>query len=274
MAELQDKLIRANGLMLHYLDWGNTGAMPVVLLHGICGQAHYWDFFAAAMRDDYHILAIDQRGHGDSEWAQSYKPADYVLDLDDFTAKLGIRDLVLIGHSMGGMNALLYAARRPDQVAKLVIIDIGPEIGVSGIERILSQWNTVPQAFESLEEAARYMKQVEPRYSDAFVQHELKYGLRRDEQGRFVPKYDKALQNTELRSPELLWGYLEQTVCATLVLHGSESDILLPDVARRMGDVLPFGSVVEIDRAGHSIPGDNPQAFEAAVRGFLEERHN
>ena len=86
----KDKLIITNGLRLHYLDWGNAGATPMVLLHGLTNNAHYWDFFASSMKQDYHILVLDQRGHGDSSWTESYGPRDYILDLGAFITNLGL----------------------------------------------------------------------------------------------------------------------------------------------------------------------------------------
>jgi len=265
----EDKFIRANGLSLHYLDWGQPDAVPMVLLHGLCGNAHYWDFFTLKTRQDYYGLALDQRGHGDSSWAESYGPKDYVLDLEAFTAKLGLSNMVLIGHSMGGINAIIYTARHPDQVGRLVIVDIGPEIASTGIERMERERASEPVTFESEEEAVEYLRKIQPRHSDAFIQHEVRYAFKRDEAGRLMFKYDKALRKTELRSPEWLWEYLGQVICPTLVLRGSESDILLADVAQRVSSTLPLSSLVEIAGAGHSIPGDNPQAFEAAVSRFL-----
>jgi len=263
-----DKWLIANSLNLHYLDWDNPDAAPMVLLHGLCGNAHYWDFFSQGIKN-YHVLAPDQRGHGDSSWAKSYAPRDYVLDLEAFVTDLGLNDIVLIGHSLGGINAVIYAARHPDLVSRLVIVDIGPEIATAGTERLRKDLADTPEAFDSEEEAVRYMKQTEPRYSDAFIQREVECSLKRDEAGRLRFKYDRALLATDLRSPEWLWEYLEQVICPTLLIHGAESDILLADIAQRVCNTLAFGTLVDIDRAGHSIPGDNPEAFEAAVRRFL-----
>jgi pimeloyl-ACP methyl ester carboxylesterase len=102
-----------------------------------------------------------------------------------------------------------------------------------------------------------------------FVTHHARYAVRQDKKGRFVFKCDPGLQSTELRSPEWLWEYLEQIICPTLVVHGEESDLLSPEVAQQMVDILPFGSLVEVDCAGHSIPGDNPEGFERAISPFL-----
>jgi esterase len=267
----EDKFIIANDLNLHYLEWGNPSATPMVLLHGLCGNAHYWDFFARNMRGDYHILALDQRGHGDSDWAQSYGPKDYVLDLEAFVAQLGLDNIVLIGHSMGGINAVIYTARHPELVSRLVIVDIGPEIAAAGVERMERERASEPEAFGSEEEAISYMRKLEPRQPDDFVRHQMKYALRREEKGRLTFKYDKKLRGTELRSPQWLWEHVNQIICPALLIHGAESDMLAAEVAQTMAGSLAFGSVIDVEGAGHSVPGDNPKAFEAVVRDFLRD---
>jgi pimeloyl-ACP methyl ester carboxylesterase len=221
------------------------------------------------MKRDYHVLALDQRGHGDSSWAETYRPGDYVLDLEVLTQKLRLNSIVLIGHSMGGINAVIYAARHPDQVSQLVIVDIGPEIAAPGIKRMEEQRASEPEAFGSEEEAVEYMKQLEPRHSEVFTQKQVRYAFKRDEEGKLTFKYDRVLASTELRSPKWLWEYLKEVICPTLVVHGQESDILLAEVAQRVANSLPFGSLVDVASAGHSVPGDNPEAFEVAVRNFL-----
>lgn len=264
-----DKLIKINGLNLHYVEWGSSSAVSMLLLHGLCAHAHYWDFFADSMKDDYHILALDQRGHGDSDWAESYGPKDYVLDLELFVASLRLDGFVLIGHSMGGINTIIYAARHPELVKALVVVDISPEINSGGIERMENERAGEPESFGSEEEAISYMKKLETRHSDEFVRYQVKYALKQDDKGKLTFKYDKALRSTELRSPAWLWEYVSQVVCPTLLVHGTESDMLATEVAKTMGGNLAFGSVVDVEQAGHSVPGDNPQAFEAAVNEFL-----
>ena len=265
----ESKLIKINGLSLHYLDWGNSNSAPVVLLHGLCGSAHYWDFFASSIASEYHVIALDQRGHGNSSWANSYGPKAYVLDLETFTDNLGLDKFVLIGHSMGGINAIIYAAQHPDLISALIIVDIGPEINSAGIERMERERAIEPEAFGSEEEAISYMKKVEPRQSNDFIQHQVKYALKQDNKGNLTFKYDPALRSTELRSPDWLWDYIGHVVCPTLLIHGLESDMLAAEVATLMVSKLAFGSLVDIGKAGHSVPGDNPEAFEATVCKFL-----
>ena len=265
----EDKFIQIDNLSLHYLDWGNKDAVPIVLLHGLCGNAHYWDFFARSVANEYRLIAVDQRGHGDSDWAESYGPRDYVLDLEAFVDNLKLSQFVLIGHSMGGINAIIYAARHPEQVSALVIVDIGPEIAAAGVERMERERSGEPEAFGSEEEAISYMRKLEPRQSEDFIRYQMKYALKRDEKGRLTFKYDKKLRGTELRSPTWLWEHVNQIICPALLIHGAESDMLAAEVAQAMGGSLAFGSVIDVEGAGHSVPGDNPEAFEAAVRDFL-----
>ncbi len=209
----EDRIIKIDDISLHYLDWGNTGAVPIVLLHGLCANAHDWDFFARNMANEYHLLAVDQRGHGDSGWAENYGTRDYVLDLEACVDSLKLSEFVLIGHSMGGINAIIYAARHPDQVSALVIVDIGPDLAATGIERMERERGSEPEAFGSEEEAISYMRKLEPRQPDDFIRHQMKYALRPEEKGRLAFKYDKKLRGTELRSPTWLWEHVNQIIC-------------------------------------------------------------
>jgi len=267
--DAEDKWTTAKSLNVHYLDWGNPSAPAMLLLHGLCGNAHYWDFFAQRVRQDYHVLVPDLRGHGDSSWAASYGPRDYVLDLEAFVDEIGMSSTVLVGHSISGITAIAYAARQPDRVSKLTIVDIGPEIAAVGAQRLQEELARQPETFDSEEKAIAYMKLLEPRQSDTYVQQQVKYALKTDDLGRLRFKHDRALCDTQVRSPEWLWEYLEQVVCPTLVVHGVESDMLLAEVALKMRDKLPFGSTVDIEGAGHSVPRDNPKGFEVVIRRFL-----
>ena len=119
----RDCLADINGLKLHYLDWGREGLPPMVLLHGFSAHAHYWDGFAAKMRDNFHVYALDQRGHGDSEWATDYGPETMPADFASFVDQLGLDRFVLLGHSMGGGVAFRYAASHPERIENLIIVD-------------------------------------------------------------------------------------------------------------------------------------------------------
>src|ERR1700730_3859733 len=135
-----EELIEMHGLRCHLRDWPakRSNAPSLVLLHGFTGHARSWDSFAEAMTDRYRVLALDQRGHGESGWAPAdrYATSDMADDLVAFVAALGLADFSLVGLSMGGMVAMEFAGRRPPELASVVIVDIGPEIITSGVERI------------------------------------------------------------------------------------------------------------------------------------------
>ncbi|MBF8299492.1 MAG: hypothetical protein HW397_541, partial [Dehalococcoidia bacterium] len=132
--EYTDRRVTLGSLRFHYLDWGNPRAQPMLLLHGGGQTAHSWDEFSRAMRDRYHVIALDQRGHGDSQWSPDkiYSLHAQLRDVSRFVVKLGLNKIVLIGLSMGGRNAIAYAAVHPEKLNRLVIVDIGPETMARG----------------------------------------------------------------------------------------------------------------------------------------------
>ena len=134
-SEPASAFVDVDGLRLHYLDWDGS-APPLVMLHGFSGHAHTWDRTAAVLSNQYRVLALDQRGHGDSEWAPRYGSKPLVTDLLHFLDALKLNKVVLMGLSMGGNVAYLFAAMYPERVERLVILDIGPEISSIGVDRI------------------------------------------------------------------------------------------------------------------------------------------
>lgn len=265
----QDNWIDINGVKLHYLDWGNPSAQPLVSLHGFCSYAHYWDPFARSLSRDYHVIVPDLRGHGESDWAASYSIQDAAADLDEFFQALKLKNIVLIGLSMGGLISICYTATFPNRVSKLVIVDIGPELAPAGIEHIQRDLANEPEFFYSADEAFQYLKQVQPFHSDAFLRHQVRHALKPDEAGRLRFKYHKVLCRIDLQSPLWLWDYLDKITCPTLVVHAVDSDMLTDETAQKMVARLPHGSLAEVAHATHNIVGDNPEGFESAVRKFL-----
>lgn len=268
----QDEYLIANGLRLHYLDWGGESRPPMVLLHGFTGNAHAWDPFAAAMQPYCHVLALDQRGHGDSEWAKDgYATEQYVADLAAFAEALRLGRFIPMGLSMGAINAMVYAAAHPTKVDKLVIVDIGPQIPRQTLERMRQSPNPDPGVFESEEEVVQFLRSQNPRPSLEFWRAAARHSTKRQPDGKLIWKWDPALRAPQGPPPRRaeLWRCLEQIACPTLIVRGKESDILAPETAQRMVETLPCGKLVEIEGAGHTIPDDNPEALAAAVRDFL-----
>jgi pimeloyl-ACP methyl ester carboxylesterase len=187
---------------------------------------------------------------------------------------LGLNDLILVGHSLGGIIATIYASHHPDQINRLVIVDIGPQITATGFERMKAVRQGEPKSFASEDEVKAYLRRIEPRQSTEFIQHFIHYALKKDQENRLAFKYDKALYNLILRSPTWLWDDLEQVICPTLVMNGQDSDLLDLKVAQKMVEKLPFGNLAVIEKAGHNLLGDNPEVFCSSMREFLLTSHN
>jgi esterase len=275
MAAVRDEMIELRGLRFRYRDWApaRPGAPDLALLHGFTGHARSWDAFAEAMSDRYRVLALDQRGHGETDWAPSdaYGVADMADDLAAFVRALGLKGFTLLGLSMGGMVAMEYAGRKPAELARLVIVDIGPEIIASGSARIREgvQASDVFDSREAAFAAARAVNSVPP---EAHHRHRIDNSLMRTEDGRWTYRYDRALRSGNTLRPrdaEGAWRSCAQIAVPTLLMRGENSDILAPEVAKRMMEVVPQASFVEIKGAGHPIPLDTPDAFLAEARVFL-----
>ncbi len=136
MVQIQDKFITLNGLRFHYRDWGKEGAPALIALHGLTFTDYAWDTTARGLCDRYRVLALDQRGHGETEWAKEYKISNGVGDLDAFGCALGLKKFAIVGHSMGSLVTYNYAPSHPDQVEQLVSVDFGPEIMLAFGQRL------------------------------------------------------------------------------------------------------------------------------------------
>ncbi|MBI3326478.1 MAG: alpha/beta hydrolase [Nitrospinae bacterium] len=246
----------------------------MLLLHGFSSHAHYWDTFARAMGDAFHVLALDQRGHGDSDWAKdgAYTVDDHATDIGAFHDQLMLDPVVLIGLSMGGRNAIMYTGIHPGKVEKLVIVDIGPDIDPRGAERVRRTAADAPEEFTAIDEAVAYLRPLNTRASEVSLRYRVEHGLKQLPNGRYTWKYDTFLREQRRKGtppPVDLWPVVRRIKVPTLILRGSESDVFAPETARRMQDMIPTSQLVEIPGAGHSIPADAPATFEQAVRAFV-----
>src|SRR5207248_1911376 len=186
------------GLRLHYPDGGGGGRPPLVFLHGGCLTAHTWDLVCLAMRNEFRCLALDQRGHGDSEWSPTldYAPAAHARDLEALVAHLSLERPVLVGQSMGGMNALAYAARPGAQLAGLVLVDVGPDIRWQGAARI-ADFVQGPAELDSVEAFVVRARAFNPSRDPRLLRRSLLHNLRRLPDGRLTWKYDRRALSPE-----------------------------------------------------------------------------
>lgn len=271
-----DELIELRGLRFHYRDWaGQKPGLPIlVLLHGYTGHSRSWDTFAAGMTDRYRVLALDQRGHGESAWTDpaGYGTDDMADDLRAFVKALGLKSFVLLGLSMGGMVSIRYAGGKPAELSKLVIVDIAPTIEPAGMLRIQTGVRA-PDVFVSKDDAIRASTLANPRSPESEVRHRVLHNLMQIADGQWTWRYDRALRDPKVprvRMPEALgWESAANIGVPTLVVRGAESDILSPATAERLCAAIKGAKVVEVPNAGHSVPLDNPPGFLQAVRGFI-----
>ena len=268
------KFVTVNGLRLRYLDWGASGLPPVVCVHGYTSSAEAFNAPARHLQDRFHIIAPDVRGHGESAWSPTaaYQYGDQIGDLAALVDELQLSRFALIGTSMGGIIAMGFAARYPDQLRALVINDIGPE-PETGSQRITEMVGGRPEDFASVEEAMAYRRRMSPIVASRSIedQRELALGvLRQRPDGRWVWKMDPAYVEQRVRhgAPPRppLWPALRTLPVLTLVVWGSDSDVLSEGQARRMAETLPRGELVAVPGVGHAPTLMEPTALAALER--------
>ena len=271
----QERRVAVGDMRFRYLDWGREGGRPILFLHGGALTAHTWDLCCLALRDDYHCMALDQRGHGDSDWAADadYSIASQREDVKGFAEAVGLENFVLVGMSMGAINGLAYAIEYPETLSALVLIDAGPNVRRPGSTRIRDFVNggAKPETLEAIIERALAFN---PRRDPLILRRSLMHNLRRQEDGNWVWKYDRRRfqgMGGEKHAEERrsLADGLARVTCPTFVVRGSESDVFHDEDAERLASGLPNGRWIKIPRAGHTVQGDNPKDLVAALREFL-----
>jgi pimeloyl-ACP methyl ester carboxylesterase len=271
-----EREVAVSDIKLRYQEWGNPSAPPIVMLHGFGVSGHMFDEFAERMQDHYRLLALDQRGHGDSEWAPDgdYTRDSFVNDLEGFRAALGLERFILVGHSMGGLNSVAYVNRYREHVRALVLVDVGPESAKEGVDNIV-RFTRGPDELD-FDEFVEMAHRFNQRRTIENIRERMRHRLRPLENGKWTWKFDKRFREpdsglrigSELTNDET-WALFRGVRVPTLLVRGAESDVLTQAVAERAASEMPRATLVIVPSAGHSVPGDNPDAFTAAVREFL-----
>ncbi len=270
-AVVTDRFVTLNGLRFHYREWGDPAAPPLVVLHGVSSHARTWDTFAEAMASRYRVLTLDQRGHGESDWADDYAPERRVEDLAAFADALGLEKLSLLGLSMGGICAYGYGAKYPERLEKLVIVDIAPELETTGMRRIGQGFAQLSE-FDDPEQAVAQSRAANPRPPEDALRHRVLNNLKQRDDGKWVWRYDPNVSGVTRgprQDPEPVWASFRAITCPALLIRGAESDLLGRAAAERMTREMPNCQLVEVPNAGHSVPLDNPPGFLAAASAFL-----
>ena len=275
-------------LRLHYVDWGNAGAPPLLLVHGGRDHCRNWDWVARRLRDRFHVIAPDLRGHGDSGWAigGGYDMGAYIYDLAQIVHQKAMAPVTLIAHSLGAGIALNYAGAFPDQVARIVAIEgLGPspallaEQGRRGVDERLRAWvkdrrdnsGRAPRRYASLAEATARMAEENPHLSAEQARHLTLYGALQNEDGTYSWKFDNharwggGVGGLSHADQQTLWGRITAPV---LLVRGTESwasDPVKDGRIRHFKDAR----LVNVEGAGHWAHHDQLEVFMAAVEGFL-----
>jgi pimeloyl-ACP methyl ester carboxylesterase len=269
-AQARSRSLASGGLRLHALEWGAPGAPPLCFLHGGSAHAHWFDAVAPAFADRFHVLSLDQRGHGLSQWPAppAYRTQDFAGDLLEVMAALGWTEMALVGHSMGGHNAMCFAAWHPERVRRLAIVDSRPAIPRDRLA-LMQQRGHRPLRRHASPEAAVAAFRLLPRETLAprdLLAHLARVGIV-EQGGGWTYRFDPACNGT--REPVDAWPLLGAIRCPTLILRGEKSPILPRRMAEEMAARIPGARLGEIPGVYHHLVLDAPAAFVAALDAFL-----
>ncbi|MDP9238893.1 MAG: alpha/beta hydrolase [Chloroflexota bacterium] len=263
----------ARGICFRYLEWGDASSPPMVLLHGLTGHAHTWDHMAPALAERFHVVALDQRGHGDSEHAATYGTGDFVEDVEAFAEHLGLRRFVLMGLSMGGHNAMAYAAAYPQRVSRLIIIDIPPKMD----REYTPNWPVISKlaetghaGFDSFEQALEAARAGNPTAPEENLRYRTEWNLTKTANGKLLLKWDA--KAPAAWAPADLWPLLPSISVPTLLVRGGKTLVLPRETAQRMIASLPDAELIEVPDSGHSVPTDRPEELQQIVLDWLAKR--
>ena len=276
-----DHTANVNGLDLHWLDWGKSHLPKVLLLHGGSLTAHTWDMAVLGLRDHYHFVALDQRGHGDTGWTDEGDLArdqgDLMLaDTTAFVDHLGWTDFALVGMSMGGINTIRYAARHSDRLRAVGIVDVAPVSMAEG-QREMADYREATDVLDDFEDFVSRSKTFMPHRAEAHLRYSLYHSLKQLPGGGYTWKRDRRPRGPELTDAEQArrtaerWDEVARITVPTVLFRGANSKILSADAAAQMIETLPDGRLVTIPSATHNVHSDNPVDFAAALHEFLSE---
>ena len=274
-------------LRLNYVDWGNAAAPPLLLVHGGQDHCRNWDWVAEDLRRDYHVIAPDLRGHGDSAYSPSgdYSMAAFVYDLAQLIHQQHLAPVRIVAHSMGGNIALRYAGVFPETVVKLVAIEgIGPspeqaaQRARRSPQQKLRNWveetrklsGRIPRRYASIEEAFARMQAENRHLTEAQARYLTLHGAMQNEDGTYSWKFDNYARSSspiDLPQHELheLW---REITCPVLFVNGKESWASNPETDGRL-QYFRDGRVGVFEGAGHWVHHDRLEAFLETVREFL-----
>jgi pimeloyl-ACP methyl ester carboxylesterase len=274
-------------LRLHYVDWGNPTAPPLILLHGGRDHCRNWDWVAAALRHDWHIIAPDLRGHGDSGWPSDgqYSMANYIYDLAQLIHQQHLAPVTIVAHSLGGNISLRYTGTYPETVRRLVAIEgLGPSRRVlakqalATIDARMRDWideqrtlsSRLPRRYPTIEDALKRMQDENKHLSPEQARHLTQHGVNQNEDGTYSWKFDNYVRvwppyDMTRDAIQMLWGRI---ACPTLLVYGTESWATNPATDGRL-EAFHTAEVLSVEGAGHWVHHDRLDVFLDALKRFL-----
>ena len=271
------RLATTEKLDLAVTDLRGDGS-AVVFVHGFSNDRFAWEDAARALPDAFRPICYDLRGHGDSDWSieSRYHLFDHARDLAEIFAALGLERATLVGHSLGGNVATLFAAQHPERVRALALVDTGPALGAEAWRRASGDLSGQARAYDGVAEYRKLLGLAYPIAAGAALDRLARSSLVQRRDGRFEPKLDPVLlellgTEQQLRETEAtLWDALAKLRCPVLLARGERSAMLPESVARKMVDeVIADARLVQIPNAGHAIAFDNGAALSAELERFL-----
>jgi pimeloyl-ACP methyl ester carboxylesterase len=260
------------GIELNCVDYGGEGGPPMLLVHGGAAHARWWDFVAPALTARFHVLALDQRGHGDSPWTGqwAYGSRHYAADLEAVIDGWGLGAPVLVGHSMGGHSAMVYAVEHSERLRAMVAIDSIPAYPEHAVAALSAIADRPASVYESLKDAVASFRLLpgETVATPEVLGHVAELSFRQRADGKWVHKMDR---RTLRREPIQLDGELERIRCPALLIKAALSPVLSAPFARAMAARMARGRMVELANSNHHVPIDNPSGLVAVMTPFLAE---
>jgi pimeloyl-ACP methyl ester carboxylesterase len=269
-ARYEDRTVTVGGLRVHYLDWGNPTRPAMVLLHGIARHAHTFDHIAVDFARDYHVIAPDMRGHGDTSWSPegAYLVEDYVKDLEGLLQQLGIRRVTLLGNSTGGRVVQVFAGLHPEAVERLIVEDVGPERPQNIADAFARRVQQEANGWASEDELVKQLVMQNRRTPESILRTYAHFGVKPRPDGRLVWKRDpnlvKGFVSTEL------WSYVSKITSPTLYVIGGGSRIVPPEAQQRLKQTLPNCEIVTMPALGHYPNEEDTTGFLSIANRFLK----
>jgi pimeloyl-ACP methyl ester carboxylesterase len=270
-APFESRFIDANGVRLRYIDYGTPGLAPMLCLHGGAVNAHWFDFVAAGFTGRHHVRALDQRGHGDSAWADppDYSYQRYAADVAEVVQQLDLRDFVMVGHSMGGLVSLVYAANYPGRVKRIVVVD---STLVATPDRVAALHEVGGREGRSYATEREFVDNFRVRPAGTTAAPEILRYLaersgRQGPDGLWRHKFDRNVYSKRvfLDIPPL-WNRIGIPV---LLVKGGRSGRITPEIVADAKYRCPHLDLVEVPAADHHVTLDNPGGFVEAVNDWL-----